>query len=357
MSGRPKLAVCLHATSGRLAIRARQGIDTLSRPDLIMGKAVDKKRAAAAAPGGNDSDGSGRASMSRRKDLMIAPVQAANKAVVPQQAAAVNASVNAAGKETSKDKPIGQYDSFELQIKRITQGKPSKTVPTLAASPSKFNSPGRAPKTNKVWVAGLKSGEMIAYVTDRTNPEAPAFIKDGMGKLREDPQLCEKAMVSEFIQKKAGKEPFKAWALPKVNQTTKSAYTLYWHVLLRRFDNLADHTPQARIAWGESLAKFFAVTDMPNKFEYGGDLSKDKACPASAFFTVQDVMEKLIKKRLDGVLSESEIVQNEYLMDCYYGDDSVLNGQVTQFYMPNEQSETGGEQEEANKNKELFDLF
>ena len=108
-----------------------------------MAKAGDKKRAAAAALSGNEGDvqdsggdakrcGSGRAPSGDRKDLKNAPVQAANKAVVPQQAAAANASVIGEDKETSEDKLIGQYDSFELQIKRITQGKPSKTPPHLS---------------------------------------------------------------------------------------------------------------------------------------------------------------------------------------------------------------------------------
>jgi hypothetical protein len=55
---------------------------------------------------------------------------------------------------------------------------------------------------------------------------------------------------------------------------------------------------------------------------------------------------------------ESEIVQNSHLMASYYGDDPVLNSQVTQFYTPIEpQPDDGGVQEEANLNKELFGLF
>ena len=54
---------------------------------------------------------------------------------------------------------------------------------------------------------------------------------------------------------------------------------------------------------------------------------------------------------------ESEIVQNSHLMASYYGDDPVLNSQVTQFYTPIEpQPDDGGGQEEANLNK-LFGPF
>jgi hypothetical protein len=277
-------------------------------------------------------------------------------AAAPQKAAAANGSAVVAHTDTDTAKPSGQYDNFELQMKLIQQDKPSTTVVT---SPVQFGSPAR-PRSSKVWVAGLRSGEMVAYVTDRNHPESPAFINLGLDKFRDDPELREKAMVSEIIHKKADKQPFKAWAVAKVSVASQTAYTLYWFVLVRTFKDLTDHTPEARIAWGGSLAKYFERTDPPNKFEYGGDLSKDQACPASDFFKVQDVMEQFINKRLAGQMVESEIVKNLHLMVSYYGDDPVFNSQVTQFYTPQEQQpkgEGGVGQEEANPNQELCGLF
>ena len=332
-----------------------------------MGKVGGKKRPAAASLRGNGSEGedsgedakrpgSARSPPSHTRDPMNAPVLAANKAVAPRKVAAANASVVTTDGETSKGRPIGQYDNFLLEMQRIEKGRPLKTNTPVVGSPGKFSSPAR-PKASKVWVAGLKSGEMVAYVTDRFNPDSPAFIKVGLDRLRDDPVLCEKAMISKFMHKKADKQPFKAWTLSKVSQAGTS-YTLYWFVIVRRFKDLADHTPQARNAWGVSLAKLFELTDEPNKFEYGGDLSKDQACPASDFFSVQDVMEKLVKKRLAGYMSESEIVQNSHLMASYYGDDPVLNREVTQMYMPNEQQlDEGVDEEKAKRNQELHDLF
>ena len=357
---------------------------TMTKPD-------EKKRPAAAGPGGDDSAeensgveakrrGTGRASSSRKKDLMNVPVQVGNKAVVPQHAAAAKASnatadneTNKAGpdsmndpvqagnkavvpeqavaakasnttadNETNKAGPGGHFDIFELEMKRLKESKSAKTGPTTVASPSQSSPQRGGPKASKVWVAGLKSGEMVAYVTDRNHPEIPAFIREGLARIRDDDHLREVSNISEIIKKKADKQPFTFWALPKISQTTQTAYTLHWFVLVREFKNFADHTPQARIKWGETLAELFALTDPPNRFEYGGDLSKDKACTASNFFTVQDVMEQFIKKRLDGMFSESEIVKNLHLMDSYYGDDVALNGQVVQFYMPKEQPDEGG---------------
>ena len=204
-------------------------------------------------------------------------------------------------------------------------------------------------KSSKVWVAGLKSGEMVAYVTDRIHAEFPAFIKVGLGKLRDYPELCEQGMISEKIHKKADKQPFRTWALARVSRADQTQYNLYWFVLVRTFKDPADHTPQARIAWGVSLANYFGRTDAPAKFEYGGDLSKDRACPASDFFSVQDVMKKFIKKRLGDHVSEGEIVRNSHLMASYYGDDPVLISQVIQFYTANDQQLAGGaDQDEVN---------
>ena len=73
----------------------------------------------------------------------------------------------------------------------IEGGKRSKAASPIVASPVKFGSPGRS-KYNKVWVAGLKSGELVAYVTDRYRPENPAFIKNGLDRWRDDPVLYEK---------------------------------------------------------------------------------------------------------------------------------------------------------------------
>ena len=278
-------------------------------------------------------------------------------AAAPQKAAAANGSAVVAHTGTDTAKPSWQYDNFELQMKLIQQDKPSTTVVT---SPVQFGSPGRPKTSSKVWVAGLRSGEMVAYVTDRYKPESPAFIKIGLDKFRQDPSLCEKAMVSEMVHKKADKAPFKAWTQAKTSIVSQSAYTLYWFVLVRRFEDLKDHTPEARTAWGGSLANYFERTDTPNKFEYGGDLSKDQACPASDFFKVEDVMQKFILQRLAGQMVESEIVKNSHLMVSYYGDDPVFNSQVTQFYTPQEQQpkgEAGVGQEEANPNQELCGLF
>ena len=97
--------------------------------------------------------------------------------------------------------PLGNKKKIELQMQLIQQGKQSKTPTPVVASPIKFGSPGRA-KSSKVWVAGLKSGELVAYVTDRYHPECPAFIKVGLDKLRDNPQLCEKDMVSKILHKK-----------------------------------------------------------------------------------------------------------------------------------------------------------
>jgi hypothetical protein len=333
-----------------------------------MTKVGERKRSAAAAQrsegsGEEDSDeatkrrGIARAPLSRNRDLINVPVVVGNKVLAPQKAIAANASVVAAHNDTKKVRPLGQYVNFELQMQEIEKGKPSKTATPGDGSPVKFGSPGR-PKSSKVWVAGLRSGEMVAYVTDRYHPELPAFIKLGLGKFRDDPKLCQKAMVSELLQKKADQQPFKPWAVAKVSVTTQTAYTLYWYVLVRTFKDLEDHTPKARIAWGESLASYFEKTDPPNKFEYGGDLSKDQACPASDFFKVQDVMEKFINKRLAGCMSESEIVQNGHLMTSYYGDDPGLNSEVARFYTPDEQQpDEAVDQEEANLNKELSGLF
>jgi hypothetical protein len=333
-----------------------------------MTRVGEKKRSAAAAQRGEGSEGEdpdeatkrrgiARTPLSSNRDLINVPVPVGNKAPAPQKAIAANASVVAPPREAEMARPIGIYGNFELEMQAIEKGKPSKTAAPVEGSPVKFGSPGRT-KSSKVWVAGLKSGEMVAYVTDRYHPELPAFIKLGLSKFRDDPELCQKAMVSELLYKKADQQPFKTWAVAKVSVSTQKAYTLYWYVLVRKFKDLADHTPEARIAWGGSLANYFERTDPPNKFEYGGDLSKDQARPASDFFKVQDVMEKFIKKRLAGYMSESEIVQNSHLMASYYGDDPVLNSQVTQFYMPEEQQpdEAVG-QEEANLNKELFGLF
>jgi hypothetical protein len=322
-----------------------------------MGRVGENKRSADELEEESNRRASVRAPSSRNKEAMNVPVVAGNKSAAPQKAAAANASVVAAHKDSNTARPIGQYDKFELQMQLIQQGKQSKTPTPVVASPIKFGSPGRA-KSSKVWVAGLKSGELVAYVTDRYHPESPAFIKVGLDKFRDDAELCEKAMVSEILHKKADKQPFKQWSVSKVSVASNTAYTLYWFVLVRTFTDLKDHTPEARVAWGGSLAKYFERTDPPNKFEYGGDLSKDQACPASDFFKVQDVMDKFITKRLAGQMVESEIVQNSHLMASYYGDDPVLNSQVTQFYTPIEpQPDDGGVQEEANLNKELFGLF
>ena len=69
-------------------------------------------------------------------------------------------------------------------------------------------------------------------------------------------------------------------------------------------------------------------------------------------------MQNFIMKRLAGILSESEIVQNAHLMDSYYGNDPVLTGQVKQFYTPNEQqADEEINQEDVNLNNELLGLF
>jgi hypothetical protein len=334
---------------------ARSPVDTRKRPAAAAQRGDGSE--------GQDSDeensrrGSARPPPSRNKDPAKVPFLAVNKAPAPQTAAAAaNASVLAADEETSKARPIGQYDSFELQMRLIEKTKPSKTTVPLPASPVKFGSPGR-PKTSKVWVAGLKSGEMVAYATDRHHAENPAFIKKGLDKIRDDATLAEACMVSELIHKKADKQPFKSWAQSKVSISSQTAYTLYWFVLVRTFKNLADHTPEARIKWGVALAAYFQKTEAA-KFEYGGDLSRDQACAASDFFSVQDVMEKFIIKRLGTHFSQSDAVANPHIMASYYGDDPVLNSQVIQFYGPNDQqSEEVVDQEEANANKELSDLF
>jgi hypothetical protein len=333
-----------------------------------MVRVGEKKRSAAVAQRsdgswGEESDeeakrpASVRAPSGRNRDPINVPVLAGNKAAAPQKAAAANVSVVAENKDANKATRIGHYDNFVLQMQQIEQTKPSKAADPVVTSPNKFGSPGR-PKSHKVWVAGLKSGEMVAYVTDRHRPEAPAYIKLGLDRFREDPQLCEKATISAIYQKKADKEPFKAWSETKVSAARNEQYKLYWYVLVRTFDDLTDHTPEARIKWGELLASLFSVLDKQNKFEYGGDLSTDQSCPASAFFKVQDVMEKFIMKRLAGQMSESEIVQNSHLMASYYGDDPVLNRKVIQFYMPNEQQvDDEVNEDEANLNRELSALF
>jgi hypothetical protein len=335
---------------------------------LVMVKAGEKKRSAAAAQRSDGSEaeysdeegkrrGSVRAPSSRNRDLTNVPVVAGLKAAAPQNAAATNASVGAAQTDTNQAGPVGRYANFELQMQLIQQSKPSVAALPVVTSPTKFGS-SRSPKTSKVWVAGLKSGEMVAYVSDRYHAHLPAFIKNGHNKLRDDPHLCEKAMVSEIILKKADKEPFKSWGQAKVNMTSQSAYTLHWFVFVRKFKDLKDHTAEARFAWGSSLAKYFDRTDPPNKFEYGGDLSNDQACPASDFFKVEDVMDKFIMIRLAGQMSPSEIVQNSHLMASYYGDDPVLNSQVIQYYTPMEEvPDEGADEEEAKLNKELSGLF
>ena len=339
----------------------------------------EKKRSAAS--DGEDAGeeakrrGSARAASSSNGTMASIPAVAGNKAAAPQKAMAsipavagkkASASQNAvagtaivvaAHKGTDKPSPIGQYNNFEIQMQLIEGGKRSKAASPIVASPVKFGSPGRS-KCNKVWVAGLKSGELVAYVTDRYRPENPAFIKNGLDRWRDDPVLCENCKVSAIIHKKADKQPFKAWAEAKVSATTQTSYTLYWNVLVRRFKDVSDHTPEAHITWGGSLAKYFEVTERGNKFEYGGDLSMDQACPASDFFKVQDVMEMFILKRVAGIMVESEIVRNSHLMASYYGDDPVLNSQVKQFYTPNEQqAEEAVDQEDAKLNKELSGLF
>jgi hypothetical protein len=288
------------------------------------------------------------------------PVVAVDKAPAPQQLDAVNAIVVADDNGNKKPKGTGQYDKFMLQMKQFEQGKPSSKAATPAgASPTKFGSPGKTKsKSNKVWVAGLTSGEMVAFATDRYKAEAPAYIKNGLDRLRGDPEIAEKCMVSEIIAKKADKLPFKLWAEGKISAQKSVPYTLYWFVLVRTFEDLADHTPEARSAWGISLAKYFELTDRGSKFEYGGDLSKDQACPASDFFKVQDVMEKFIMKRLSGVMVESEIVKNAALMASYYGEDPVLHDQVVEHYTPSEQQSDEEEgEEEDNLKKELCGLF
>jgi hypothetical protein len=306
----------------------------------------------AAKPGGSDVPPPANHST----DPMNTPVkQATKKAVVSQKPEALSTSVNTtADQETSKAGSTGQFDDFESQMKLIQKGK---ITPTSGTSPSQFASPGRAKRTSKVWVAGLKSGQMVAYVTDKNNPDAPAYIKEGIARLRDDAKLREAASVSEIMMKKADKLPFDSWSLRKVSQTSGSEYTLHWYVFVRTFDNLADHTPQVRSKWGETLAKFFTMTDQPNKFEYGGDLSKEKTCPASDFFTIQDVMTKFIMKRLEGVYTEGEAVKNIHILESYYGDDTKLTAQVVKFYVPNEQADNEVDQGEQNENKELFDLF
>ena len=362
-----------------------QGTETLSRSDQtsIMAKVPDKKRRGSATTHGEDSEGedsgadtkrraSARPTASRYRELMNAPVQAGIKAVVPQQAAAANAKavipeqeaaakarVVAADGETSNVKPIMEYDSFTLEMNRITKGKSSKTAPTVVLSPSQFGSPGRAKKvlTNKVWVAGLKSGEMVAFVTDKKIPQNPAYCRVGMNALRENQKIRDLFKVNEFIHKKADKQPFVVWSEAKISQASQTSYTLHWFVLLRTLKNLDDHTPETRILWGQKLAELFSESDSPNKFEYGGDLSRDKACAASDFFTVHDVMQKLIKTRLDGVLSLSEILANDYIMEIYFGDDPVLNRQVKQFYTPDGQPDDGADPDEVDPNQALLDKF
>jgi len=68
-------------------------------------------------------------------------------------------------------------------------------------------------------------------------------------------------------------------------------------------------------------------------------------------------MQKLIKTRLDGVLSLSEILANDYIMEIYFGDDPVLNRQVKQFYTPDGQPDDGADPDEVDPNQALLDKF
>lgn len=250
---------------------------------------------------------------------------------------------------TSEDDGIGKKKQklsphdFRKNMKSSFASTATKSAQytSTVASPSKKSQAG--PKSHKLYVAMLESGELIAYVVDRYNPSQPGFISNAMKRVKDDEKLTELTKINLFLKKRSPDNPHEHWSVAK--QTSNGSYSLSWYILVRVPEEEEELTIEKGEKWGKMVAKVFTAVEAeafaqsatkspyPNSYQFAGCIHTDKdAVFASDFFTTVDVMNDLILPAAGEGATPIGVCKHEYVIERYYGADSVDS--VTQLFCP-----------------------
>jgi len=183
-------------------------------------------------------------------------------------------------------------------------------------------------RSNLVMVVGLPAlGIMLAYVTNRQNRNAPAYLGDFTADIRKS--LSNMAAKLDIHAVKDMVDDNDSTMPKRVPVPKRESLKVAWPVFIRICEdpNKAGEK-NSRLKWGRNVTKaisFFAQRnfDYPSDFELGFDLTDKspniKGGSLADFLTFDDTLDVMVDNYYVGTPKET-IIDNEDAMRLFYGN-------------------------------------